>query len=126
MVFDSIGLAGYAVGVVDFGVDGLVKWAPRNGGETKEIPLESVLRASWAHIGKICHVRLFTKSGERHRFDGFRRADVDTLKPFFEAKEIEFEKEVVASGGGNYGSLNFEGMSWFSQPFKALCDFDSS
>eukprot|EP00613_Pedinella_sp_CCMP2098_P071977 CAMPEP_0171913252 /NCGR_PEP_ID=MMETSP0993-20121228/11615_1 /TAXON_ID=483369 /ORGANISM="non described non described, Strain CCMP2098" /LENGTH=754 /DNA_ID=CAMNT_0012547207 /DNA_START=29 /DNA_END=2293 /DNA_ORIENTATION=- len=119
--FDSIGLAGFAVGVVQF-MDSAVRWAPRNDSEVKEIPLESVLRASWAHIGKICHIRLFTKTGERHRFDGFRRADIDTLSPFFETKDIEFEKENVGSGGGNYGSLEFEdtaGMLSLSRANKA-------
>ena len=109
--FDSIGLSGASVGVLTLSA-GSVGWAPRNAAdaEAKSLDLETVLRASWTPIGRNCHLRLFCKSGERPHFDGFRRSDVDTLTTFFESKDIDFEKEAVESGGGNYGTLDFEGM----------------
>jgi hypothetical protein len=85
--YDSIGLAGASVGVVN--LDGKqLKWVPRHSADAspETILMENVLRAAWAPVGKICHLRLFTKSGEKFRFDGFRKADIDTLKTFFEGK----------------------------------------
>ena len=109
MQYDSIGLAGTGVGVLNLATD-KVKWAPRNEGdaEPKDVSLDSVLRSSWAPIGKMCHLRLFCKDGSKIRFDGFRKSDIDGLKKYFEANDIELEKESIASGGGNYGTLDFE------------------
>eukprot|EP00614_Pseudopedinella_elastica_P010327 CAMPEP_0172600760 /NCGR_PEP_ID=MMETSP1068-20121228/20916_1 /TAXON_ID=35684 /ORGANISM="Pseudopedinella elastica, Strain CCMP716" /LENGTH=630 /DNA_ID=CAMNT_0013401521 /DNA_START=179 /DNA_END=2071 /DNA_ORIENTATION=- len=109
MKFDSIGLAGSAVGVIDF-TEKAVKWAPRHESEAsaKDVTMDTVLRASWAQIGKMCHVRLFCKAGEKLRFDGFRRADIDSLTPFFESKDIDFDREKIASGGCNYGTIDLD------------------
>jgi len=107
--YDSIGLAGVGMGVLTLG-DGQVKWVPRNEADAspKIVPLDAVLRASWAPIGKYCHLRLFNKDGGKVRFDGFRRSELEGLTAYFEGKDIEFERETVASGGGNFGTLDFE------------------
>lgn len=88
-----------------------IKWTPRveQASLNKIIPIETILRASWAPIGKMCHCRIFCKAGEKVRLDGFKRSDIDFLVSFFSEKEIEFERETIASGGGNYGTLDFEG-----------------
>jgi hypothetical protein len=54
-------------------------------------------------------MRLFCKNGERPRYDGFRRSDMEGLTAYFEAHDIDFEKESVASGGSNFGTIDFEG-----------------
>ena len=87
--YDSIILAGVSVGIVVL-TESELKWSPRHEGDgsPKEVPLAEVLRSSWAPIGKSNHLRLFLKSGERLRFDGFRRTDIDGLSSFFSDKVI--------------------------------------
>jgi len=113
--YDSIGLAGAGVGFLQL-TDSSLDWSPRHeaDADAKSVPLEQVLRASWSPIGKMCHVRLFCKSGEKPRLDGFRRSDVEGLAAYFEAHDIDFEKEAVASGGSNFGTIDFEGSGTLS------------
>ena len=71
VLFDSIGLAGYAVGKLQ--VNGTTfHWMPRQEGDapTRVVELSAVMRASWSTVGKICHVRLYCKNGDKLRFDG--------------------------------------------------------
>ena len=101
------------------------------------------MRASWSTVGKICHVRLYCKNGDKLRFDGtslrqknvlrscvsyrnsfhahltsnapwsppgFRSRDIEEqISPIFDRQDIDFVKEGVASGGGNYGTLDIDG-----------------
>ena len=108
--FDSIGLAGYAVGTARL-EDTRVRWAPRQADESasKDVALEGLLRASWAPMGRMCHLRLVGKDGSNLRFDGFKKSDIDRLSRYFEDHSVSFEQEQVESGGGNYGTLEFLG-----------------
>ena len=69
--FDSIGLAGYAVGVLQINASNL-RWSPRHADDapTKDVELDSVMRAAWTAVGKTCHVRFYCKNGDKLRFDG--------------------------------------------------------
>jgi len=120
--YDSIGLAGAGVGTLQL-TDNSLDWSPRHeaDADAKSVPLEQVLRASWSPIGKMCHMRLFCKSGERPRFDGFRRSDMDGLTAYFEAHDIDFEKESVASGGSNFGTIDFEGRFEIAGIRRCVC-----
>lgn len=41
---------------------------------------------------------------------GFKKSDIDQLSDtYFRKYDIEFDKEVISCGGGNYGTLSFEG-----------------
>ena len=76
--YSSIGLAGYAVGTIQM-TPTVVKWAPRETDEapSKDVKLDEVLRASWAPMGRMTHVRLFCKDGTSYRFDGFKKTDME-------------------------------------------------
>lgn len=144
VLFDSIGLAGYAVGKLQVN-ETTFHWMPRQEGDapTKAVELSAVMRASWSTVGKICHVRLYCKNGDKLRFDGtslrqknvlrscvsyrnsfhahltsnapwsppgFRSRDIEEqISPIFDRQDIDFVKEGVASGGGNYGTLDIDG-----------------
>ena len=76
--YSSIGLAGYAVGTIAL-TPTVVKWEPRSEDEapSKDVKLDDVLRASWAPMGRMSHVRLFCKDGSSYRFDGFKKTDME-------------------------------------------------
>lgn len=104
--YDSIGLAGATVGVVNLDSTKL-KWSPRHKDDAspETILIENILRAAWAPVGKICHLRLWVKSGEKYRLDGFRKTDIEGLKSFFEEKV--FISSVIFSRKKNLSHPHF-------------------
>uniref|UniRef100_A0A7S2WS60 FACT complex subunit SSRP1 n=2 Tax=Rhizochromulina marina TaxID=1034831 RepID=A0A7S2WS60_9STRA len=127
--FDSIGLVGYAVGTLR--LDGAqIRWAPRNAEDSapRDVDLDQVLRVTWSPVGRRCHVKLFLKEAAPLRFEGFRKADIESIKSFLTAQGIAMDQEEVETGGGNYGALNFDdaGVLNFTKEGKQMFEINLS
>ncbi|EWM23164.1 fact complex subunit ssrp1 [Nannochloropsis gaditana] len=104
--FENIGLSGQSVGTLTFTGKGLEWRGPSNA---KTVQAKDILRASWSVFGKWGHLRLFLKNGKALRCDGFLRTEEERVREVFQSNySLSLEREVLNSGGANYGDLIFE------------------
>jgi structure-specific recognition protein 1 len=101
---------GHSDGVLVLSASGLL-WRSRSTEAQKKLLKDDIVTMLWTPVGdKNHHVKVYQKGGKYVRFTGFKRKDIDTLREHVEAhfdRALELEK--VASAGGNWGEMRFEG-----------------
>lgn len=101
---------GHSDGVLVLSASGLL-WRSRSTEAQKKLLKDDIVTMLWTPVGdKTHHVKVYQKGGKYVRFAGFKRKDIDTLRGHVEShfdRELELEK--VASAGGNWGEMRFEG-----------------
>jgi len=124
--FESINFYGQSVGTLEIN-EGTFRWTSRNNSVSKDFKIEDVEKPFWAIFGKYGYLKLIMKDGNANRLDGFPPEDYKKLKHLFASHELKLNKERVASGGGNYADLEFEGNRLvFSNGEEHLMELDTS
>lgn len=101
--FQHIGLFGYSVGSLNFLEDGL-EWRDRNN-LVKSFDKENISHGTWAIFGSKGHLKFYLSDGKIIRFDGFTKADKESIMKFTERLGLMIEDEVVSTEGNNFGEV---------------------
>lgn len=83
-------------------------------GKIVTVPREDIKSISWQRFATNHGIRLVTKSGNLHRFDGMRPTDKDKIKAFIEknyGEGFELEDRELSVKGFNWGNTEFDGES---------------
>lgn len=101
---------GHSDGVLVLSASGLL-WRSRSTEAQKKLLKDDIVTMLWTPIGdKNHHIKVYQKGGKYVRFTGLKARDVEQLKAHVEAQfDRELEREKVASAGGNWGDMKFEG-----------------
>jgi len=79
-------------------------------GKTIALQADQIKSISWQRFASSEGIRLLTKSGQLHRFDGFRKDDYPKLKRFIELNyQLKLEDKEFSLNGFNWGIPKFDG-----------------
>ncbi|CAH0479152.1 unnamed protein product [Peronospora belbahrii] len=101
---------GHSVGVLVLSASGLL-WRSRATEGQKKLLKDDIVTLLWTPVGpKMHHLKVYQKGGKYVRFTGLKEQDVAQLKKHVEKYfDRELEQEKVATDGGNWGDMKFEG-----------------
>jgi structure-specific recognition protein 1 len=81
-------------------------------GKIVTVPHDDIKSLSWQRFAQNHGIRLVTKSGNLHRFDGMRPTDKDKIKAYIERNyDCELEDRELSLKGFNWGNTEFDGES---------------
>ncbi|CAK4069669.1 unnamed protein product [Aphanomyces euteiches] len=103
---------GHSNGVLVLNDSGLL-WRSRQTEAQKKVAKEDLVSMLWAAIGpKQYHLKVTTKGGKTVRFTGLKQSDVDLIQTYSrDSLGREMEEEKLASAGGNWGQMHFQGSN---------------
>ncbi|RHY23385.1 hypothetical protein DYB32_009215 [Aphanomyces invadans] len=103
---------GHSNGVLVLNDSGLL-WRSRQTEAQKKVAKEDLVSMLWSAIGpKEYHLKVTTRGGKTVRFTGLKQSDVDLIRTFSrDALGREMEEERLASSGGNWGHMQFQGSN---------------
>ena len=79
-------------------------------GKTIALQADQIKSISWQRFASSEGIRLMTKGGQLHRFDGFRKDDQPKVKRFIEQNyQLRLEDKEFSLNGFNWGVPKFEG-----------------
>jgi len=112
--FPNISLMGRSsqtYGTLKFADKGFA-WRAGSGNKSVSCIAKDVVSAKWICLGRKYQLKVLVKGGAVHRFDGFRKKDMDDLKPFFKAYNKSFELEEHCTKGWNFGEVDIDGKNF--------------
>uniref|UniRef100_A0A6G1S5Y2 FACT complex subunit SSRP1 n=1 Tax=Aceria tosichella TaxID=561515 RepID=A0A6G1S5Y2_9ACAR len=81
-------------------------------GKIVTVSHDDIKSISWQRFATNHGIRLITKSGNLHRFDGLRPTDKDKIKAYIERNyDCELEDRELSLKGSNWGNTEFDGES---------------
>ncbi|RHY19025.1 hypothetical protein DYB36_010457 [Aphanomyces astaci] len=103
---------GHSNGVLVLNDSGLL-WRSRQTEAQKKVAKEDLVSMLWSAIGpKQYHLKVTTRGGKTVRFTGLKQSDVDLIRTFSrDTLGREMEEERLASSGGNWGHMQFQGSN---------------
>ncbi|RHY49210.1 hypothetical protein DYB30_005580 [Aphanomyces astaci] len=103
---------GHSNGVLVLNDSGLL-WRSRQTEAQKKVAKEDLVSMLWSAIGpKQYHLKVTTRGGKTVRFTGLKQGDVDLIRTFSrDTLGREMEEERLASSGGNWGHMQFQGSN---------------
>lgn len=79
-------------------------------GKPMTVPADQISSISWQKFATDHGLRLMTKNGNLHRFDGLRPADHDKIQQYVERNyQTQLDQKELSLKGLNWGSTQFEG-----------------
>lgn len=106
-------------------------------GKPMTVPADQIKSISWQRFASNHGIRLMTKGGNLHRFDGLRPIDQDKIKQYVERNyRLELEEKELSLKGFNWGQTEFDGEALsfnidksgtaFEIPLNAVSDCTSN
>lgn len=81
-------------------------------GKPTTVQLNDIKSISWQRFASSQGIRLITKGGNLHRFDGLRVTDKDKIKTYVERTyKLDLEDRDLSLKGFNWGNTQFDGES---------------
>ena len=81
-------------------------------GKPITVPCDDIKSISWQRFASSWGVRIITKNGNLHRFDGLRTNDREQIKAYIERNyKLELKDRELSLKGFNWGNTEFDGES---------------